>query len=122
MSDIYEQHQKAFGQVSAYVIADNRGERLANIAFKFPKDGAGRLHCYFHLFGTEMVRGHANGYGYDKKSAAVRDALSKLKVKDGCDVGVQKLMYVLQSQGAAMDSGNWDNVLRNAGYNVLQAV
>lgn len=122
MVDIYEQHQKAFERVSAFVVTDNSGQRVANIAFKFPEDGAGRLYCYFHLFGTEMVRGHANGYGYDKKSAACRDAIDKLKVKDGCDPAVQKLMYVLQSYGKAMDSGNFDNVLRNAGYNVLQAV
>lgn len=122
MTDIYEQHQKSFAQVSAYVIADKKGERLGNVAFKFPKDGASRLYCYFHVFGTEMVRGQANGYGYDKKSAAVRDALDKLKVKDGCDPGVKKLIHALQTHGPAMDSGNWDNVLRNAGYNILQAV
>ena len=122
MTDIYEQHRAAFSQVSAYVITDSSGERQASIAFKFPKDGAGRLYCYFHLLGTAMVRGHANGYGYDKKSAAVVNALSKLKIADGCDPKVQKLMFVLQSQGKAMDSGTWDNVLRNAGYNVLQAV
>lgn len=122
MADIYEQHQAAFRQVSAYVIVSQSGDRIASIAFKFPKDGAGRLYCYFHLFGTEMVRGHANGYGYDKKSAAVSNALEKLKVSDGCDPGVQKLMVVLQSHGSEMDAGNWDNVLRNAGYNVFQAV
>lgn len=101
MADIYEQHQAAFRQVSAYVIVSQSGDRIAS---------------------TAMVRGHANGYGYDKKSAAVRSAMENLKVKDGCDPGVQKLMVVLQSHGSEMDADNWDNVLRNAGYNVFQAV
>lgn len=122
MTDIYEQHHAAFAQTTAYVITNNKGDRLAKVAFKFPKDGAGRLYCYFHLIGIAMVRGHANGYGYDKKSAAVVNAMSKMRADDGCDPGNKKLMHTLQSYSGEMNSGNWDNVLRNAGYNVLQAV
>lgn len=45
MKTIYEQHEKAFTSVQAFVIAKN-GERVATIAFKFPRDGAGRLYAY----------------------------------------------------------------------------
>ena len=38
MFDIYEKHQNAFANVSAHVIVKG-GERVATIAFKFPKDG-----------------------------------------------------------------------------------
>lgn len=77
MTKIYDQHVAAFQYVSAYVLM-NDGEQIGKIAFKFPKDGAGRLYCYFHLIGSEMTRGYAGGYGYDKKSAAICDAIEKL--------------------------------------------
>ena len=71
MTDIYDQHAKAFAAVQAFVILDTSGERVATVALKFPRDGAGRLYAYVHLIGVEMVRAHAGGYGYDKRSAAV---------------------------------------------------
>ncbi len=78
MTNIYEQHEKAFPLVSAYVLM-NDGERIGKIAFKFPKDGAGRLWCYFHYLGAEMSRGYAGGYGYDKRTAAVENAIKNIK-------------------------------------------
>ena len=62
MSDIYEQHKAAFSNVSAFVIVKG-GERVATIAFKFPRDGAGRLFAYVHWLGEEMIRGYASGGG-----------------------------------------------------------
>lgn len=59
-STVYQLHDKAFANVSAYVIAKD-GERVATIAFKFPRDGAGRLYVYVHWFGLQMVRGWAGG-------------------------------------------------------------
>lgn len=71
--DIYEKHQAAFAHISAGALVMN-GKLVGNLAFKFPKDGAGRLTCYLHLFGYPMVAGTASGYGYDKKSAALESA------------------------------------------------
>ena len=76
MSSIYEQHAASFANVAAYVILCD-GERVATIAFKFPRDGAGRLYAYVHWIGAEMVRGSANGYGYDKRSAACAAAVAR---------------------------------------------
>jgi hypothetical protein len=73
MTDIYEQHRKAFENVAAYVIAKD-GEQVATVAFKYPRDGAGRLYAYVHWLGLPMVRGYANGMVYDKGSAAVCSA------------------------------------------------
>lgn len=36
---VYETHDKAFANVSAYAIVSD-GARVANISFKFPRDGA----------------------------------------------------------------------------------
>ncbi|MDE2426686.1 MAG: hypothetical protein KGO96_12340 [Elusimicrobia bacterium] len=77
MTDIYDQHRAAFAQVEAYVILKD-GQRVANIAFKFPRDGAGRLWAYVHWLGLSMVRGYASGCGYDKRTAACASAAKRM--------------------------------------------
>jgi len=118
MTDIYTQHDAAFRQVSAFVIARN-GERVATIAFKFPKDGAGRLYAYVHWLGLPMVRGHAGGYGYDKRSASVASAAKKMNhmvAHDSTSAG----RFI---DAIAKDGGQyWDSVLRDVGFDVWQAV
>lgn len=128
MSDIYKLHEKAFSSVSAYVILKG-GERVATVAFKFPKDGAGRLYCYFHLIGLPMVRAYVGGYGYDKRSAAVSSAIDMVKLapkseyeSEATRATYQSEIDTLKALTPAMDAGNWDRVLVDAGYQVLQAV
>lgn len=87
--DIYEKHQAAFSHVSAGALVMN-GKFVGNLTFKFPKDGAGRLTCYLHLFGHPMVAGIASGYGYDKKCAALESACSLLE--DECLAAYPSLM------------------------------
>lgn len=117
-TDIYNQHQAAFKSVSAYVIMKDNA-RVATIAFRFPKDGAGRLWAYVHWIGTEMVRGYANGYGYDKKSAAVESAIDAL-LKRGETYGEE---YEAFRKALHNIGGNsWDNALIEAGFEVLGAV
>lgn len=70
---VYQKHDSAFSLVSAGALVIN-GEQKGAIAFKFPKDGAGRLSCFLHLHGFPMVIGTAGGYGYDKKAASFESA------------------------------------------------
>lgn len=139
MPDIYEQHKAAFARVSAYVILRN-GERVATIAFKFPADGAGRLYAYVHWFGTAMVRGHAGGYGYDKRTAACASAVkhffsAALEAKgvafDSFYHGfnpphwktAERDSFAAFREALEADRGpSWDAALREAGFTVLQAV
>jgi hypothetical protein len=124
MADIYDQHKAAFARVSAYVILRN-GERVATVAFKFPADGAGRLYAYVHWLGTEMVRGFANGYGYDKGSAACASASRKALAvpRDKHDVGEKQGAQYAFWAALQIDGGrNWNDCLRDAGFTVLQAV
>lgn len=118
-NNIYEQHKAAFANVSAYVVMSG-AERVATIAFKFPRDGAGRLYAYVHWFGQTMVRGYAAGGGYDKSSAAVFNALKKMSAyKDGDNTPADHAVFVL----AVKDTGqSWDRDLRDAGFSVMQAV
>lgn len=123
-NDIYDKHRAAFRNVSAYVILKN-GERVATIAFKFPKDGASRLWAYVHWLGVPMVRGYAGGYGYDKMTAACASAARRIPALD-----VDSITHVERRKdqeafitALEQDGGhNWDTTLRNAGFDVLQAV
>lgn len=129
MTKIYEQHDAAFKNVSAFVILKD-GERVASIAFKFPKDGAGRLFAYLHWFGVEMVRGYANGYGYDKKSAAVESAVERLINHVDYLNGTIGLPSCFSGRAATdfvgavriVGGSTWDRKLQDAGFQVLQAV
>lgn len=122
VSDIYDQHQAAFAQVSAFVVLD-KGERVANVAFKYPRDGAGRLYAYVHWFGVSMVRGYASDGGYDKKSAAASAAAARItrqqQAHDGHDVERQQAFIT----ALAKDDGyEWHHNLEAAGFTVFQAV
>lgn len=142
MADIYDQHRAAFAQVSAFVIMLGN-ERVATVAFKFPRDGAGRLYAYVHWIGIEMVRGHAGGYGYDKRSAAVTDAARKIGRFDAkeeiarCHAAAKPLAAQAAEMGAiaknealtpfiealdGRDGNDWDRRLRDAGFTVYHAV
>lgn len=125
MSNIYDQHQAAFQNVSAYVILKN-GERVATIAFKFPRDGAGRLYAYVHWLGVEMTRGHANGGGYDKRSAAVSSAIARMIDPIGINTDRSTIDVpaydTFRGVLARNDGHEWHNHLRDAGFDVVQAV
>lgn len=116
-SDIYDQHRQAFKNVSAYVIVKD-GKRVASIAFKFPADGVGRLWAYVHFFAVPMVRGQAKGYGYDKASAAVENAVRMINAPDHVDNNFVPFIANL----SRINGASWDSVLRDAGFDVFGAV
>lgn len=134
MPDIYDHHAAAFAHVSAFVILRD-GEKVATVAFKFPKDGAGRLYAYVHWLGLPMVRAFAGGYGYDKRSAAVSSAASRIPL--GAAFARAQEIGLQYAEGrpwydafpafrdALTDDRtgeNWDRKLEKAGFAVLQAV
>lgn len=139
--DIYDQHCAAFANVSAYVILDQEGKRVGTVAIKFPKAGAGRLYAYVHILGLPRVRGHANGYGYDKCSAAIASAATQVAVPTGNlpyrpDFAVigepadeAEAFHAHRVQACVIrdtlldDNGeDWSNRLRDSGFTVMQAV
>ncbi len=123
MTDIYDRHATAFKSVAAYVVVgqDDKADpvRRATVAFKY--GAGGMVHCYLHIFGGPMTYGRAGGGGYDKASSAVSTAAAKTcpathdeySRADG-----EKIRAAL-----LLDNGStWDNQLRAAGFQVLQAV
>ena len=130
-SAIYNQHAAAFGSVAAFVVMQG-AERVATIAFKYPRDGAGRLYAYVHWIGTPMVRGFAAGGGYDKQSAACASAADKLPATLPTTTytggrphhpEAERAAYGVFRAALAKDAGyDWNRELRDAGFNVFQAV
>lgn len=125
---IYDQRDAAFANVSAFVVMKDN-ERVATIAFKFPRDGAGRLYCYLHVIGLPMVRGYAGGYGYDKRSAAFTDAAKKqtqVKLESWQSADGYAEQYAIAeafyTAVASRDGREWNDNLRGAGFTVFQAV
>lgn len=126
MTNIYDQHRAAFSRVSAFVILKD-GERVATIALKYPRDGAGRLYAYVHLHGESMVRAYAGGGGYDKASAAISSAIEKLPRQSEADSAIYGPEYnacldSLIAAAKAMDAGSWARCIESQGFTVLQAV
>jgi len=134
MTNIYDQHRAAFAAVSAFVVLDQDGKRVATVAIKFPRDGAGRLYAYVHVMGTEMARGWAGGGGYDKRTAAVCSAIRSIKPSVArTEPHYQNAEYIALAdavnstaasfRAAVTDNGtDWTRGLEDAGYTVLQAV
>jgi hypothetical protein len=121
MADIYEQHTKAFSNVSAYAVMLD-GQFVAKISFKYTRDGVGGLYVYVHWVGLPMGRGYASGYGYDKHSAAcsywARVAVDPVTIGKILD---QSQMAAYDKFRAALyhNGGNyWHNRLRDAGFEV----
>lgn len=115
---IYDKHKAHTSRVGAYAIL-YRGEHVANVTIAYPRDGASRLHAYVHWLGTEMVRGHANGYGYDKRTAAVSNAAEKGVA--GIDKKARRDTLLEEEFWKCLlpDSGtDWTDNLRNAGFTV----
>lgn len=128
MTKIYEQFDAAFSHVSAFVLMTD-GKQIGKIAFKFPKDGAGRLYCYFHFHGAEMCRGMAGGYGYDKKSAAVQDAIRHLKDYEPACAGfddharnMQEGINLFRTMFKDIGGKDWSDVFRDNNIQVLRAI
>jgi hypothetical protein len=102
--------------VEAFVILDATGQHIGTVRFHLPKDGAGRLTCSAADWSlaipadaqerekwTRWQLGWANGYGYDKRTAAM----------GGMTIGT----VTLADQGR-----RWDAQLQAAGYRVIQSV
>ena len=138
MANIYDQHRAAFANVSAFVILTATGETAATVALKCPREGAGRLYAYVHISGLPMVRGWADGGGYDKRSAAVASACARAKdtpytpdddapaaVRDGwkeLNAQADALAAAWRERAPRLDAGrDWTRALEREGFRVVQA-
>jgi hypothetical protein len=117
--EIYEQHNKAFADVSAFVIMDG-AERVGSVAIKRMRSGRTVAYVWWHEHG--MAKGSANGGGYDKDSAAVEVALTDLRrsLPRKLETPNKLADFVLIARTAS--GAGWQDCARTAGLVVYQAV
>ena len=78
-------------RVSAWVILHNGGP-CGKMIVAYPSDGAGIVKAQINLWAGplnlgEAMKGKADGFGYDKTSAAVADALNRAGFDDASFAG-----------------------------------
>lgn len=112
---LWKRFDAAFSRVSAYAVILN-GEYVARVCIKHPASGGGRLTAYLQVWGYTPVIGTACGGGYDKATAAVTSAASKLT--DGGQVS----KAIHDAFIAANGGENWPRVLEDAGFKVLNVI
>ena len=115
--NIYDQRDKAFSNVGAYVIMHGAIQQgIINI--KYPASGEGRLTAYVHLFGSRMVKASCSGANYDKVGTALyKIALEQLKNDEVTDEKHKSFYEALKN----CNSG-FDRHATYGQYTLLQAV
>jgi hypothetical protein len=116
---IYDQHRNAFAAVTAAVVLHD-GKLIARIAVKHGNAAT----AYVHFLGAPMMRGQAGGGGYDKTSAAIDAAARKIVAPEGEKWNLDRALCDKFTTACILGSnGNgWDRSLREAGFDVHQAV
>lgn len=111
MKDVYEKMDQHFGNVSAHAITDKKGEPVGRILFHFSKGGT--VSAYVQEWGFVAVTGKAGGYGYDKKGAALYDAIKKALKDDAT-----KECPLYKALEGVTYNGEWSRLLEKAGYKI----
>ena len=99
--------------VRAYHLVDlNRGDTIIDVRVYMGKSAsASTVYAAIWIKGEKwgVGTGSAGGYGYDKRSAAIAEALSHAGVKLSMDIGGRGdglVMEALKAIGAAIGAGN----------------
>lgn len=114
MTTVYDKFDAHFPKVSAYALI-YKGKALGKIVVKYPKDGAGRLHTYIHIHGTQMQTAFVGGYGYDKSAAALQKAMDKLPWGEIEQVCGREFKQALADIPAYLNSQNISSAFYNSG-------
>ena len=127
--------------VSAYALSFE-GQMAGKVVLTYPRDGAGVLRCQVLFFAGPLARlpdlyGKAGGYGYDKASAAVREALGAASVKASVEDYARTLFgafnrtedeaefraecekasdYLIEKKAHLGAGEGWEAMLRRLGY------
>lgn len=120
---IYEQFDKATRRVGAYVIFRD-GKVSGRVVLAYPVDGASRLYAYVQVWGAPMVRAFAGGGGYDKGTAAVCHAISRLEPEKGeypSPANVAEMISAWRAAVASDGGYSWKHQFEAAGFEVAQA-
>ncbi len=74
----YAKFDRATGHMTAFAVLRD-GAPVGRVVIRPGRDGAARLTAYAQVWGAPMAVGYASGYGYDKRGAALSQALKRLQ-------------------------------------------
>lgn len=116
MKSIYDRFDSATKGISAYAIF--RGaDYIGRIVIKSPKDGAGRMTAFVHVWGFIMVSGMASGYGYNKTGAALASACGNARKEFNND-----LPPLFTALSEVTYDGQWRSALESKGFTVHNVI
>lgn len=104
---VYEKMDSMFSDCSVYAILKNNNI-IGRVLFKHSKSGV--VTVFMHEWGYRAVMGKAGGYGYDKKGAALRDAVDSALKNDET-----KDSELYQALRDVTYNGMWESLLQKAG-------
>lgn len=105
---VFEKMDQHFNNVSAYAIANASGNIIGRVLFHYSKGGTAT--AYVQEWGFSAISGKASGYGYDKKGAALCDAVRKALKNDETKSPLCKAL-----EDVTYD-GEWQRLLEKSGY------
>lgn len=117
MTDIYQQFNSAFRNISAYAVL-REGKPVAHICFKYGT----AVTAYVHWYGLEMQRGQARGGGYDRASAACAAAVSKTRTAWQHPVNDGDWSKFCQALYDGDNGPGWERCLRDAGFEIVNVI
>jgi hypothetical protein len=74
--NVYDKFDNATRGICAYALMRD-GKHIGRVITKRSAVGMCPMTAFVHLYGLDMTQGRATGCGYDKQSAAVKNALTK---------------------------------------------
>lgn len=113
---------RSMGHLTALAIVKD-GQAIGRIIIKPGRDGAARLTAYVQVWGAPMAKGYSNGYGYDKRGAALSSALCKLDGSDALDLAA--IGHIVDFRAIGQKHDQFDaisNALSDAGYQLMRAL
>ena len=115
---IYEAFDATTRNLSAYAIFGGANS-VGRVIFTRARSGC-RTTCWLQIWGAPMVKGIANGGGYDKDSAAFIHAADKLRIERDDDA---KAAEYLSAFSGVLDNGRrWKDQLEEVGYTVQHVI
>lgn len=118
MTDIYDRFDKATREFTAVALVLD-GQAVGRIVIKH---GAAAT-AYVQIWGAEMACGRATGYGYDKQSAAVIDAVRRLPESTASDATWRTAAEKIKAAFAdGRDGERWTRRLEAVGFAVCNVI
>lgn len=113
--DVYEKFDAAFRGISAYAILRD-GKPVGRVAIKH----GGRCVVYLQAWGAPMVTASAGGGGYDRATAAMEKAATKLACDD--DAAWPDVQAVKDAILSGAGGWGWERRLEDAGFVIANVI